>query len=75
MHFDGDGRPLNFVAKRHRMVGRRYDLETWSTPFTGHCEFEGLRLPVRGQGVWNLKEGDLVYVELEVTQLEYDKTD
>jgi hypothetical protein len=74
MHFDEDGRPVDFVAKRHRMVGSRYDLETWSTPFTGYGEFEGLRLPVRGQGVWNLKEGDLVYVELEVTQLQYDKT-
>ena len=54
------------------MVGKRYDLETWSTPFTGYGEFEGLRLPIRGQGVWNLKEGDLVYVELEITEMKYD---
>jgi len=72
MSFDPDGRPLNFVARRYRMVGKRYDLETWSTPFTGYGQFEGLKLPIRGQGVWNLKEGDLVYVELEVTELEYD---
>jgi len=72
MHFDPEGRPLNFVAKRYRMVGKGYDLEIWSTPFTGYGEFEGLKLPIRGQGVWNLKEGDLVYVELEVTELEYD---
>jgi hypothetical protein len=71
MYFDPEGKPLNFVAKRYRMVGKRYDLETWSTPFTGYGEFEGLKLPVRGQGVWNLKEGDLVYVELEITELEY----
>lgn len=75
MLFGPDGRPLNFVAKRFRMVGSRYDLETWSTPFTGYGEFEGLRLPVRGQGVWNLEGGDLVYVELEITELEYDQTD
>jgi hypothetical protein len=72
MYFDPEGKPLNFVAKRYRMVGKRYEHETWSTPFTGHGEFEGLRLPVRGQGVWNLKEGDLVYVELEITELKYD---
>jgi len=72
MVFDPEGKPLNFIAKRYRMVGKRYDLETWSTPYTGYGEFEGLRLPVRGQGVYNLKEGDLVYVELEVTELEYD---
>jgi hypothetical protein len=72
MSFDPEGKPLNFVAKRYRMIGKGYDLETWSTPFTGYGVFEGLKLPVRGQGVWNLKEGDLVYVDLEVTELEYD---
>jgi hypothetical protein len=72
MYFDEEGKPTNFVAKRYRMVGKRYDLETWSTPFTGHGEFEGLKLPVRGKAVWILKEGDLAYVELEITELEYD---
>jgi len=72
MYFDEEGKPINFIAKRYRMVGKKYDLETWSTPFTGYGEFEGLRLPVRGQGVWNLKEGDLAYVELEITELKYD---
>jgi hypothetical protein len=72
MYFDQEGKPVNFVAKRYRMVGKRYDLETWSTPYTGYGEFEGLKLPVRGKGVWNLKEGDLEYVELEITELEYD---
>jgi hypothetical protein len=72
MQFNPDGKPVNFVAKRYRMAGKKYDLETWSTPFTGYGEFEGLKLPVRGQGVWNLNEGDLVYVELEITELKYD---
>jgi len=72
MYFDKEGKPINFVAKRYRMVGKRYDLETWSTPFTGYGELEGLKLPVRGKAVWILKEGDLAYVELEITELEYD---
>jgi Family of unknown function (DUF6544) len=72
MHFDLEGKPLNFVAIRYRLVGKKYDLVTWSTPFTGYGEFEGLKLPIKGQGVWNLKEGDLVYVELEIIELKYD---
>jgi len=52
------------------MAGKKNVLENWSTPYTGYGEFEGLRLPVRGQAVYNLKEGDLVYVEFEVTELE-----
>jgi Family of unknown function (DUF6544) len=72
MYFDPEGKPLNFVAQRYRMAGKKYDLETWSTPFSGHGEFEGLKLPIKGLGVWNLKEGDLVYVELEIIMLKYD---
>ena len=72
MNFGEDGKPVNFIAKRYRMVGKNSDLETWSTPFTGYGEFEGLKLPVRGQGVWNLKDGDFAYVELAVTELHYD---
>lgn len=72
MIFDQEGKPVNFVAKRYRMAGKKYDLETWSTPFTGYGEFEGLKLPVRGKGVWNLKDRDLVYIELEITELKYD---
>jgi hypothetical protein len=72
MHFDQEGKPINFIAKRYRMVGEKYDLEAWSTPFTGYGEFEGLKLPVRGKAVWILKEGHLTYVELEITELEYD---
>jgi len=72
MYLDQEGKPINFVAKRYRMVGKKYDMETWSTPFTGYGEFEGLKLPVRGKAVWILKEGDQAYIELEITEMEYD---
>jgi hypothetical protein len=32
----------------------------------------GLNLPLRGQAVWNLPEGDLVYADLEVTEVAYN---
>jgi hypothetical protein len=72
MYFDADGRFVNFVGRRYRAVDSGYTLETWSTPNTGYGVFEGLRLPVSGKGVWNLAEGDQVYIELTLTRLEYD---
>jgi hypothetical protein len=39
---------------------------------TAYGEFAGLKLPVRGQAVWNLPSGDLTYAELEITQIEYN---
>ena len=68
IYFDEDGRLVNFIARRYRDA----DLETWSTPITEYGEFEGLKLPVRGQGVWNLSSGDLIYIELQLTEVEYN---
>jgi hypothetical protein len=68
MYFDEDGRLVNFIAKRYRDT----DMEIWSTPITEYGEFEGLKLPVRGHGVWNLSSGDLTYIELQLTEVEYN---
>jgi hypothetical protein len=72
MHFDDVGRVTDFVALRYREVKGKYELETWSTPISEYGEFEGLRLPVKGSAVWKLKEGDLEYISLTVTELRYD---
>ena len=32
----------------------------------------GLHLPTQGQAVWNLQSGDLVYVDLEIEEVEYN---
>jgi len=69
--FDDQGRITNFTAKRYREINGEYSLDDWSTPITGYGEFAGLNLPLAGQAVWNLPEGDLVYAELEITEVEY----
>jgi hypothetical protein len=73
MYFDDEGRLTNFIAPRYRDMGKnKFNMENWSTPIKEYGEFEGLKLPKRGAGVWNLKEGDLEYIDLIVTDLEYD---
>jgi hypothetical protein len=72
MTFAADGRPTGFTAERYRMVGGGYELDTWSTPFTSFGEFNGVTVPVAGTGVWELPGGDLDYIELTVTGVEYD---
>lgn len=72
MHFDDVGRMTDFVALRYREVKGKYALETWSTPISEYSEFDGLRLPVKGSAVWKLKEEDLEYINLVVTELKYD---
>jgi Family of unknown function (DUF6544) len=71
MFFDQQGRPTDFVAQRYRAADSS-DPDTWSTPFTGYGEFEGLRLPSYGKAICKLPGGDLEYIDVTVTELHYD---
>lgn len=73
MYFDDEGKLTNFKALRYRDMGNgRFELEQWSTPIKEYGEFEGLRLPTKGSAVWNLREGDLEYIEATIISLKYD---
>jgi len=73
MYFDDEGKLTNFIAPRYRDIGNdKFELENWSTPIREYGEFEGLKLPLKGAGVWNLKEGDLEYIDVTVTDLMYN---
>lgn len=70
--FDDLGRPTGMVAHRYRSVADRFELTSWSTPFHEYGEFGGIRVPVAGEGVWQLARGDFPYIRLRVTALAYD---
>jgi hypothetical protein len=72
--FDDEGRITNFRTKRYREIGGDFSLDEWSTPITDYGQRAGLNLPVRGQAEWNLPEGDLVYADLEIMEVEYNTT-
>jgi len=73
MHFDNEGRLINFTAPRYRdMENNKFVFENWSTPIREYGEFEGLKLPKAGAGVWNLKEGDLEYISISIADMEYN---
>ncbi len=69
--FDQQGRLTGFAAQRYRTPGAS-DPDTWSTPFTGYGEFEGLRLPAAGKAIYKLPGGDLDYINVTLTELRYD---
>jgi hypothetical protein len=72
MSFDTDGRPTNFVAERYRTVDGGFELDAWSTPFSAFGQFEGVFVPIAGRGIWSLAAGELSYIEITLTGLEYD---
>jgi hypothetical protein len=70
--FDDVGRLTNFTAMRFREHNGTFSLDPWSTPMTEYGVLGGLRLPIRGQGVWNLSSGDLKYVDVALTDVAYN---
>ena len=72
MYFDDEGRFTDFVTRRYRAVGDTFELATWSTPVTEYGVLAGLNLPVRGKAVWKLPEGDLPYIDVTITEVEYN---
>lgn len=69
---DEAGRLTEFVTQRYREDHGAYTLDTWATPFTEYATMAGLYLPVRGQAVWRLPQGDLPYADLTLTSVEYN---
>ena len=72
MYFNEEGALTTFVGERYREVSGEYVKETWETPMTGYGEFNGLKLPVKGEAVWRNSSGDFTYIKLEITALEYN---
>ena len=72
LNFNEKGELTNFVAQRYRDIGGKFVMETWSTPIKEYKEINGSRIPVKGEGVWNLSSGDFSYIRLEITDIEYN---
>ena len=70
--FDESGAQTNMIAEgRYRDASGTYD--RWETPVSGYGEFNGVRIPNKGEAVWKLSTGDLSYGKLELTDVEYNK--
>jgi hypothetical protein len=72
LSIDPDGRLLEFRAQRARQVDGGFERSTWSAPTLGYGTFEGLELPAHGSAIWKLPDGDMPYVDITLTEVEYD---
>ena len=72
IYFDDEGRQLSFIAERYRENRGEYTLDTWAAPVTEYATSGGMRIPVAGWGVWQLADGDLPYVKIRLTEINYN---
>ncbi len=69
---DAAGRLTNFVTRRYRENKGNYTLDTWTTPIVEYGVLGGLNLPLHGQAVWILADGELPYGDLKLTDIAYN---
>lgn len=68
--FDVQGRVTGIVAQRYNDA--RGKLETWSIPIQAYGEFQGINVPMGGEGVWNYGSSDFSYIRWQITEIEYN---
>ena len=69
--FDDEGRLVDCRADRYFVDSERTFMASWSTPLSDHASFGDVYLPSGGSAVWSLDEGDLEYIQIEVTDVRY----
>ena len=72
--FDEEGRLIKFEAERYRSGRGETSLDTFLAPYDAYGEFHGVRVPVRGEGIWRLSSGEeFSYIRLtEIEDIEYN---
>lgn len=71
--FNEKGEVINFVAERYMELNGQYVMETWSTPMKDYKEFNGIRIPTKGEAIWHLETGDFIWYQAEIMETEYNK--
>ncbi len=70
--FNDKGQVINFEAERYGEFNGEIRLETWSIPVRDYEEFEGIRIPTKGDITWKLDKGDFNWFNFVVTKVEYN---
>jgi hypothetical protein len=71
--FDDSGRLTNMIGDRYQDAGGgEFKFLPWKTPISAYGEFDGVRLPVAGEGVWEEEWGDFDYARIRLVDIEYN---
>lgn len=75
--FDASGALVNFVSDDRSMTsdGKTYEQRRWSTPVSDWQDFDGRKLPARGEAIWTLPSGEFVYGRFEIQEVQYNVTE
>lgn len=72
-YFNEAGDLLRFEAKRYYSRKEGATLEDWQIINHEWKTLNGLRIPVRSEVIWKLKDGDYSWLTLEITEIHYNE--
>ncbi len=70
--FADTGEMVSFEAQRYYGGGPGATLQTWLIRTSGHIDFNGYKIPGKCSVIWKLKEGDFNWLNLELTDCQYN---
>ncbi len=75
--FDHSGALVNFVSddRSRTLDGKTYEQLRWSTPVGDWRDFDGRKLPVKGEAIWTLPGGEFAYARFELLEVQYNVAD
>jgi hypothetical protein len=75
LYFNKKGQLINFVTddRFYSPMGKTYQRVRWSTPVRDYQEFNGIKVPTYGEGVWHFKTGDYCYAKFRLKEIKYNK--
>jgi hypothetical protein len=74
-HFTADGDMSGFTADRYYGIDDKATLEKWVVETEEWKVFQGIRIPYKSKVNWKLKAGDFNWANMELTDLEFNKTE
>ena len=72
--FNKNGNIEKFEANRYYIKNNHSSLEKWQVTCIHHKTMNGIRIPVKNNVTWKLKEGDFKWLELEITNIQFTFT-
>ncbi|MEJ8842800.1 DUF6544 family protein [Lacibacter sp. H375] len=72
--FNSNGDVEEFEADRYYINNNHSSIEKWQVTCIDHKTMNGIRIPVKNNVTWKLKEGDFKWLELEITNIQFTFT-
>ncbi len=74
LYFNKKGEMINFTSDDRYLSsdGKTYLNYRWSTPVKGYKEYNGRKIPSYAEAVWDMPEGQFVYIKIDIKEIEHN---